>query len=954
MESTAGTVVAQSGWLSSPQWTVPSGDLAWNQEYYWFVQDYDGLDYSPVTQAHALSTPVPQPVITSSLSQNDGGQGFNPANLDYTTSVTDAQTPTVGPALSIDRYYTSLDPRPSGAFGAAWSSILDMKVSPGLDDASGNPETMVVTYPDGEQVGFGKNADGSFAVPPGRYATLASVSGGYTLTDKNDTVYAFTQSLGGGGYGITSITDALGHTLSFSYTSGEITKMTSASGRALNITWSTPSGASYPHVSSVYTDPVTPGDGSTVSTWQYSYGGDQLTDVCPPVNYSTCTTYAYTPGSDYPGAVLDTGPHSYWRLDESSGSTAASSVLVNEGVDNATYSNVTLGQTGPLPGSSATSAGFNGSSSYVNLPIGLVTTSLYQSVSLWFKTSTAGRVLVSSSGAPITNGTSSGNYVPVLYVGSSGDLRGEFWDGSTKPIVSGSAVTDGKWHNAVLTAGSSGETLYLDGKEAGTVSATVTGAEKPYVYAGAGFIGGGWPDEPHYGDGGTGYASYYKGDIAEVAFYDSQLTAAQVTAEYDASKHSSGLTPVQTVNITDPGGKTITYVMDPLNGERMLSRTDALGNTTNYGYDTRGFLYTVTDPDGNVTTTGHDVRGNMVSQTTCQDQAANKCSTAYYSYYPNDTSTQLTPDPRNDLLLTKRGPGSASATDNTYLTTYSYDSTGQPTSVTTPPVAGFPDGRVTRRTYTTSATSAVGGGTTPAGLPATVTSPGGATTTTQYYSDGDAAQVTGPDGLVTKYTYDGVGRMLTKTVVSDSYPGGLTTSYTYNKMGEVTSQTDPAVTDRVTGAVHTAQTTTSYDPDGNVTSQTVADTTGGDASRTVSHTYNAHDQLASSTDAAGAKTTYTYDVYGNLATRTDPAGNVSATSYNADGQLLTVTLENFTGDPASPSPPVSLVESSRAYDPAGRLASITDSMGRVTSYQYTDNGLLASIKRITPTTLRAT
>ena len=61
--------------------------------------------------------------------------------------------------------------------------------------------------------------------------------------------------------------------------------------------------------------------------------------------------------------MLDSGPHSYWRLDETSGGTAADSVLANEGADNATYTGMSLGQdTGPLAGSSATAATFNGSS----------------------------------------------------------------------------------------------------------------------------------------------------------------------------------------------------------------------------------------------------------------------------------------------------------------------------------------------------------------------------------------------------------------------------------------------------------------------------------------------------------------------------------------------------------------------------------------------------------------
>jgi YD repeat-containing protein len=354
-----------------------------------------------------------------------------------------------------------------------------------------------------------------------------------------------------------------------------------------------------------------------------------------------------------------------------------------------------------------------------------------------------------------------------LYVGTDGRLHGELWMGNaTKAMASGALVNDGKWHHAVIAAGTNTQTLYLDGNAVATLAGALVDQNSSNVYIGAGESDGGWPFHP------TNTLGYFQGSIGEVGFYRSQLSAAQVAAHYAAygagAAHAS---PTQINTLVDPAGKTETYKYDATHGDRLISQTDGTGATTTYGYDTSGFPYTMTDPNGDVTTTAHDVRGNVVSQTTCQDREDQACSTDYYTYWPDDTTAILTTaDARNDLVTSARDGRSASATDSTYATTYGYDTAGNRISTTTPPVPGSPNGRTTTQTYSdgTTAFPAADSGNVPAGLPMTTVSPGGATTRTAYFHNGDVASTTDANGLVTLYGYDNLGHVTTKTV----NPGG--------------------------------------------------------------------------------------------------------------------------------------------------------------------------------------
>lgn len=467
-------------------------------------------------------------------------------------------------------------------------------------------------------------------------------------------------------------------------------------------------------------------------------------------------------------------------------------------------------------------------------------------------------------------------------------------------MTSSGPVNDGKWHFAVLHTTGNSEAASLDGQRMGYYAVKLAPSTVTNVFIGDGWMGYKWPDIPS-----TTPAMYpFTGTIAEVAWYGFNMSDGQIAAQWDASRNSAGLSPVVSVKVTDPGSNTLTYEYDPLNSNRQIAYIDGLGHKTSYGYDTSGYLYTTTDPDGNVTTIGHDPRGNVVSTTTCQDRSASKCSTVYQTYYPDDTSTSLTTaDPRNNQVESVSDGRSSAASDATYKTTYTYDTSGDVTQVTTPPVAGFSSGRTTTVTYSdgTSTYAATDGGNVPKGFPVKIVSPGGSAQLIGYDHEGNVTTTKNADLLGTQYAYDLLGRVTSKTETSNSYPNGLVTTYAYELENRVTTETDPTITDQVTGAVHTAQTVTAYDDDGNVTEQDVRDTTGGDATRSVKNVYNLLGQLTSTTDAAGGTTPYTYDLFGNKATQTDADGNQTTYAYNPDGNLLTTTLDGYTGDPVNPS-----------------------------------------------------
>ncbi|MGP3913445.1 LamG-like jellyroll fold domain-containing protein [Nonomuraea sp. 10N515B] len=949
VESMTGTGCTTSGYVAGNKntWTVPAGKLTWGKQYWWTVTVRDSYDSSTTTSpVLTFTTGVRQPAVTSLLAISGvAGQEFNQQNGNYTSTFTDLEVATVGPPLSVVRTYNSMDPRTDGMFGPGWSTRWDMKV---VKEVRGTSTSALVTYPNGGQVRFKANGDGTFQPPPGMYATLAEESGGWRLMDKASTSYRFDAS-----GRLTSIIDQRGRSQELTYdTGGKLTKVTGVGGRSLTFTWQAD------RVASISSDPI---DG-TALTWTYGYDGGRLTQVCAPVAAPNCTSYEYGTGSLYRSGVLNSDPFGYWRLGEAAGATSGEDL--GTGAGNLTYQGITLGQPGALVATTDTAATF-AAGSVVKLPSNTVPHLGDQmSVETWFKTTQSGVIMAAGTtqnGSGLAQGA-------MLYVGTDGKLRGSL-DAVTTPITSTNTVNDGQWHHVALTVAGQDQTLYLDGQQAGSMTGTVA-TWRTYAT-----LGNGVTDPAKSPAVPAAVQAFpFQGQLDEVALYGKPLTATEVAGHYAArtgAPHklskvtlpSGRVWAVNTydaktdriathtdndggtwkvgdigieeqsgeaqVTVTDPDNNTLVYLYDAWRGYRIRGETDQLGHTTWHEYDQAGFLTKVIDRNDIANEIYQDKRGNTLGRQYCR--APGECAIEFWSYYLNASDPF---DARNDKVTAYRDGRSAGDTDNTFATKTEYNTYGEVTKETAPATADYPSGRSVSTAYTDGTEPAVGGGSTPAGLVKTKADARGNEWSYRYTAVGDLAEQTDPEGLVTKLDYDPIGRLIATTRISQAFPGGAKTTFTYDGRGQLQTSTAPGAKNEISNVTHTAQTRTTYDPDGRPLTQTIADLTGGDPERTTTYTYDDHGRQNSVTDPEGGIARQDWNHRGWAIRTTDARGTVIEQSYTKRGELHTSTLKGWNGSPVNPQPAKDVVLETRGYDPAGRLLSVVDVMGRKTTNEY--------------------
>jgi RHS repeat-associated protein len=409
------------------------------------------------------------------------------------------------------------------------------------------------------------------------------------------------------------------------------------------------------------------------------------------------------------------------------------------------------------------------------------------------------------------------------------------------------------------------------------------------------------------------------------------------------------------------------------NEMNLLADTDGAGNVVvAYTYNDPNDLYgpdTVTDGNGHVWRFVHDQWGNVHKMTDPRSTVTN-----YTWGYPAGSVPTVvnsvaasTSFPMGELMSVKEGtkspttfayyepsglaqtvtypaPGT-SGSSSTVSESYTYNTYGEPLTITQPNNNATTNGITTTLTYYTNSGAAY-----LKGQVATITDNLGDVSGFSYDVRGNVAQAVDAQGNATSYSYNILDQPTQATLPATQMTGSGHgyTSYTYAYLG------GPVLSAAQYNESNSqvASTTYSYDQEGNTLS-----VTGTQPS--VSYTYDAAYRLTSIKDGNNHVTSYSYNTAGYLKQVVYPgvpgsspyaagtADTTTYTSYDNDGNPLTrVDGKNITttytyNDPESLLTGISYNDghTSRvgiSYDSYGRAYQVADG-GGTTTYSFDDN-----------------
>jgi RHS repeat-associated protein/uncharacterized repeat protein (TIGR01451 family) len=387
-----------------------------------------------------------------------------------------------------------------------------------------------------------------------------------------------------------------------------------------------------------------------------------------------------------------------------------------------------------------------------------------------------------------------------------------------------------------------------------------------------------------------GYETHYSYDIK-----------GNVTSIVDALDNEQSMTYEEHNNLeslTDARDVTTSYQYDEQNNLTAIVQTLS-GNpvTTTFTYYTdtvrAGLLKSRTDPRGNTTLYDYDSYGNMTVIT----DALGIATTYTYDLGGRRTTETLLKDGQPHTIHY-----SYDVADNLTLitqtvnsevvsTAYAYDEVGNRFSVTDA------NGIVTRYEYDDLNRLVKMTQNYQEGQPQT--NEVNVETAYEYDEVGNRIKVIDAEGIVTRYEYDDLNRLM-KTI--QNYQEGQ------------------PKTDEVN-----VETTYQYDEAGNQTQVT------DQRNHTTYYQYDELNRLAMVTDPLSGTTTYGYDPVGNRVSVTDAKSNTTRSEYD-DLNRLVKTIENYRS--GQPKDSHTNVETVYGYDVVGNRISVTDPRNHTTQYEY--------------------
>lgn len=230
----------------------------------------------------------------------------------------------------------------------------------------------------------------------------------------------------------------------------------------------------------------------------------------------------------YASTVLADAPLGYWRLDEATGTIAASAG--SSGSAGTYTGGVTLGGIGPFTGTTAPR--FNGSSAYVNVansvPFDAISSAI--TVEAWVRVNAFDRTwnTIASKGDSTWRLQRNGNL----------DTLGFDTDGLNPPYLAGNrSVNDGLWHHVVATYDGRAKALWIDGELDAWTPATGNININPAFPV-------------RIGENAQSTGRFWNGWLDEVAIYSRALNPAEIVEHYAAG---GGLALQAQLRINRPG-----------------------------------------------------------------------------------------------------------------------------------------------------------------------------------------------------------------------------------------------------------------------------------------------------------------------------------------------------------------------------------------------------------------